>query len=48
MKRAYKAIYMQDLPFEEAKQQIAEQANQYSELLLLRDFLETSKRGIIR
>ena len=48
VKRAYKAIYMQDLPLDEAKKHIAEMAKEHSELTILRDFIEVSKRGIIR
>lgn len=48
VKKAYKAIYMQDLPFEIAKQQIRELSQQYQELVILNDFIEQSKRGIIR
>ncbi|MDK4679380.1 acyl-ACP--UDP-N-acetylglucosamine O-acyltransferase [Kingella negevensis] len=48
VKKAYKAIYMQDLPLEEAKAKIAEMAKENSELLILSDFLHTSQRSIIR
>ncbi|MBD3613619.1 acyl-ACP--UDP-N-acetylglucosamine O-acyltransferase [Kingella kingae] len=48
VKNAYKDIYLRDLPLEEAKAQIAQNAEQHSELQILRDFLATSSRGIIR
>ena len=48
IKRAYKTLYKSGLALEEAKQKIAEQSSTCSELSLLRDFLQTSQRGVIR
>ncbi len=48
IKRAYKTLYKSKLMLDEARQQIAEQARDCAELRLLLDFLELSKRGIIR
>ena len=48
VKKAYKAIYMQDLSLNDAKTKIAEMPQERNELEILRDFIESSKRGIIR
>ena len=48
VKKAYKAIYMQDLSLNDAKTKIAEMPQESNELEILRDFIESSKRGIIR
>ena len=48
VKHAYKEIYLRDLPLEEAKANIDKLAETQPELLVLRDFLNTSKRGIVR
>lgn len=48
VKQAYKVIYLQDLGWEEAKQEIATMAQQSDELLRLHDFIDKAKRGIIR
>lgn len=48
VKNAYKDIYLRDLPLEEAKANIAAQTAKHAELALLYDFLDSSKRGIIR
>lgn len=48
VKNAYKTLYLRDLPLEEAKKQIAEQAQTQPELLILQEFLATSQRGIMR
>ncbi len=48
IKRAYKTLYKSGLSLDDAKRAIAEQAQEYPELVRLADFLQTSKRGIIR
>lgn len=48
IKRAYKTLYRSGLSLEEAQQNIAGQAEKWPELRLLVDFLERSRRGIIR
>ena len=48
VKNAYKDIYMRDLSLEEAKLKISQDAQNNHELEVLRDFLATSQRGIIR
>lgn len=48
VKEAYKIIYRQDLPFEEAKAKIEQMATEYPELKLFPEFFAHSKRGIIR
>lgn len=48
LKRAYRTIYKSGLLLEEAKQKLAEEAGQHPEVQRFVDFLEVSKRGIIR
>ncbi|MEC5396360.1 acyl-ACP--UDP-N-acetylglucosamine O-acyltransferase [Uliginosibacterium sp. H1] len=48
IKRAYKAIYRQNLTLEQARETIAAMADETPELQVMRDFLAASKRGIIR
>lgn len=48
IKRAYKAIYRQNLSLDEAKKSIAEAAAGTPELQILLDFFAASTRGIIR
>jgi UDP-N-acetylglucosamine acyltransferase len=48
IKRAYKTLYRGGLSFDEAKAEIASQADDCPELKLLSDFLNASTRGIIR
>lgn len=48
VKKAYKAIYMQDLSLNDAKAKIAEMRQESNELEILREFINSSKRGIIR
>ena len=48
IKRAYKTLYRTGLSFDEAKAEIAAQANSCPELKLLSDFLNASTRGIVR
>ena len=48
VKNAYKTLYRQGLPYEEARNQIAQAAETAPELAVLRDFLADSKRSIIR
>lgn len=48
VKNAYKEIYLRDLPLDEAKNQIAQWAQNQPELVILQQFLETSRRGIMR
>jgi len=46
--RVYKILYRQGLSLDEAKQQIAEMAKSHEEVKRFADFLEESKRSIIR
>ena len=48
IKRAYKTLYRSGLGLEEARVAIAEQAAKAPELRILADFLERSRRGIVR
>ncbi len=48
IKRAYKTIYKSGMLLEQAKQEIAAQADACPELKLLLDFIKLSTRGIIR
>jgi UDP-N-acetylglucosamine acyltransferase len=48
LRRAYKTLYRSGLPFEEARQQIAEQGQGFPEVLALAEFLAGTTRGIIR
>ena len=48
LKRAYRTLYKSGLLLEEAKGKLAEQAKTHADVQLLVDFLEKSKRGIIR
>lgn len=48
VKRAYKAIYRQNLSLDEARESIAEAAVEAPELQLFLDFFAVSQRGIIR
>jgi UDP-N-acetylglucosamine acyltransferase len=48
IKTAYKTLYKSGLTLDDARQRIAEQARVQSEVRLLADFLQTSRRGIIR
>ena len=48
LKRAYRTLYKSGLLLEEAKGKLAEQAKTQPDVQLMVDFLETSKRGIIR
>jgi UDP-N-acetylglucosamine acyltransferase len=48
IKRAYKILYRQGLSLEEAKQQLADQITDCSDIQLLLDFLNVSTRGIVR
>jgi UDP-N-acetylglucosamine acyltransferase len=48
IRRAYKTLYRSGLGLEEARLAIAEQARKAPELKLLVDFLERSRRGIVR
>lgn len=48
IKRAYKTLYRSELPLEEAKAAILEQAGAHPEVKILVDFLDRSERGIIR
>jgi UDP-N-acetylglucosamine acyltransferase len=48
IRRAYKTLYRSGLGLEEARLAIAEQAQKAPELKLLVDFLEHSRRGIVR
>lgn len=48
VKNAYKTLYRQGLPLDEARRQISELAANAPELGILRDFLADSQRSIIR
>jgi UDP-N-acetylglucosamine acyltransferase len=48
IKKAYKTLYRSGLALEEARKEIAAQATDCPELKILLDFLERSRRGIIR
>jgi UDP-N-acetylglucosamine acyltransferase len=48
IKRAYKTLYKSGLTLEEAKKELALQAQQCPELQLMLDFLDIPNRGIIR
>jgi len=48
VKQAYKVLYRSGLRLEEAKQRLDELAAQYDEVALIRKFLDTTERGIIR
>ena len=48
LKRAYRTLYKSGLLLEEAKAKLAEQAKTQPDVQLMVDFLEASKRGIIR
>lgn len=48
VKKAYKAIYLQDLSLSDAKTKIVNMPQENNELAILMDFIDTSKRGIIR
>ncbi|MDR2839546.1 MAG: acyl-[acyl-carrier-protein]--UDP-N-acetylglucosamine O-acyltransferase, partial [Azonexus sp.] len=48
IKRAYRTLYRSGLLLEEAKQKLAEDAKTQPDLQRFVDFLELSKRGIIR
>jgi UDP-N-acetylglucosamine acyltransferase len=48
IKRAYKTLYRSGLTLEEARSAIAARAEKAPELRILSDFLERSRRGIVR
>ena len=48
LKRAYRTLYKSGLMLEEAKAKLVEDAKMARDVQLLVDFLEISKRGIIR
>jgi UDP-N-acetylglucosamine acyltransferase len=48
IKRAYKMLYRTGLSLEEARERISGEAAKWPELRLLLDFLERSRRGIVR
>ena len=48
IRRAYKTLYKSGLTLDEARQALREQAATCGELLVLVDFLDTSKRSIVR
>ena len=48
IRRAYKALYRQKLTLEEAMTSIGKMAEKHPELLTMTEFVEQSKRGIIR
>ena len=48
IKRAYKTLYKSGLTLDQARAQLAEQAEACAEIGLLADFLQSSTRGIVR
>ena len=48
IKRAYKTLYRAGLTLEEAKGQLVQQASEHTEVKLMADFLDRTKRGIVR
>ncbi|KRG69042.1 acyl-ACP--UDP-N-acetylglucosamine O-acyltransferase [Pseudoxanthomonas dokdonensis] len=48
IKRAYRTLYVAGLPLEEAKQQLAEQAQSSDDVRALLDFLEGGQRPLLR
>ncbi len=48
VKEAYKILYRQDLPFEEARAKVLAMAEHSPELAVFKDFFAASSRGIIR
>src|SRR5687767_623649 len=48
LKRAYKTLYRKGLGLEEARAELASQAKEFPEVQQIVDFLDRSKRGIIR
>ena len=48
LKRAYRTLYRSGLPLDEAKRELQEQAAHCAEVKPILEFLQTSKRGIIR
>jgi len=48
LRAAYKTLYRSALPLEEARVELREQARAVPELMVLVDFLDRSRRGIIR
>ncbi len=48
LKRAYRTLYKSGLMLEEAKEKLAQEAKTQPDIQLLSDFLNISKRGIIR
>ena len=48
IKRAYKTLYKSSLTLDQAKAQLAEQAQSCAEISLLADFLQGATRGIVR
>lgn len=48
IRRAYKSLYRNGLTLEQAKEEIAQEANEYQVLDTLMQFLNQSQRGIIR
>ncbi len=48
IKRAYRTLYVAGLPLAEAKQQLAEQAEQSADVRALLDFVESAERPLLR
>lgn len=48
VRQAYKVLYRQNLPFDQAKADLAPLADEFPEVALFREFLEGSRRGVIR
>jgi len=48
VRRAYKVLYREGIPLEEAKGILAEMAENFPEIQPMDDFLKTAERGIIR
>jgi UDP-N-acetylglucosamine acyltransferase len=48
IKRAYRALYRNGLSLDEARQRIAEMANEHAELVMFQEFISQSGRGLVR
>jgi UDP-N-acetylglucosamine acyltransferase len=48
LRRAYKTLYRENLPLQEALERLKEQAGECAEVGVLVEFLERQKRGIVR
>ncbi|MDF2530390.1 MAG: acyl-[acyl-carrier-protein]--UDP-N-acetylglucosamine O-acyltransferase, partial [Gammaproteobacteria bacterium] len=48
LRRAYKVFFMQNLPLEEAMSKLKEMISECPEIQAWVDFIESSKRGVVR